>query len=184
MTQTLELSAGAQAFGDGTHPTTRGVLAALEMLDPAAFTPRHACDMGAGSGILSFAILQQFQCPVIAVEIEKTAVSILAENARANGVALDGAGGNFRPLHANGFAHPEIARAAPFDLITMNILAEPLLRLAGAATQHLAEGGVLIVSGLLTWQEAQISDAYQSLSLELTARLTVGDWVTQVWQKP
>ena len=49
------LEAGPHAFGDGSHPTTMGVLTALEAIDPTAFTPRMACDMGAGSGILALA---------------------------------------------------------------------------------------------------------------------------------
>ena len=88
------------------------------------------------------------------------------------------------PLQADGFAHPAFQLVAPFDLIVMNILAEPLLALAGDTARHLAQGGVLIISGILLWQESQIRAAYQGLGLELASRLTVGDWVTLVWQKP
>ena len=58
----------AQAFGDGTHPTTFGVLNALEAIDPEAFRPRVACDMGTGSGILALAMAQRFGCAVVAVD--------------------------------------------------------------------------------------------------------------------
>ncbi len=173
----VTLSAGAHAFGDGAHPTTRGMLEALAMLDPAEFSPRSACDMGAGSGIISFAIAQKFQCPVVAVDVEASAVATLKENAARNGVE------GLLALHADGFNHREIAARAPYDLITMNILAEPLMRLAGDACTHLAEEGVLMLSGILQWQETQITQAYASLGLTLSARLVVGDWVTLVWQK-
>ncbi|MFZ8477652.1 50S ribosomal protein L11 methyltransferase, partial [Staphylococcus aureus] len=83
-----------------------------------------------------------------------------------------------------GFDHPQIAARAPFDLITMNILAEPLLALAAPAASHLAPGGVVIVSGMLAWQEPQIREAYQSLGLELATRLMVGDWATLGFGKP
>ena len=66
----------------------------------------------------------------------------------------------------------------------MNILAEPLMRLAADAYAHLADGGVLILGGILTWQEAAMTEAYHTLGLELTARLVLGDWVAQIWQKP
>jgi ribosomal protein L11 methyltransferase len=178
MTDVITLQAGAHAFGDGSHPTTQGVLAALEGIDPNAFAPRKALDMGAGSGIVAFAVARRFSCPVLAVDIEKQAVETLAENARVNQVM------GITALHADGFAHPTIEKQAPFDLIVMNILAEPLVRLAAAAERHLAEGGVLVMSGILLWQETNITQTYQTLELELTARLTVGDWVTLIFQKP
>lgn len=173
----LTLSAGAHAFGDGAHPTTRGVIEALAMIDPAEFTPRIACDMGAGSGIISFAIIEKFGCPVVAVDVEASAVATLKENAARNGI------GNLHAIHADGFNHREIAARAPYDLITMNILAEPLMRLAGEACRHLADDGVMVLSGILQWQETQITQAYASLGLTLSARLVAGDWVTLVWQK-
>ena len=172
-------SSGAHAFGDGSHPTTAGVLAALKAFDPAAFTPRNACDMGAGSGILSFAIIEIFGCPVVAVDMARSAVDAIGENARAKGYA-----DMVHAMQADGFNHPAIAAAAPFDLITMNILADPLLALAAAAEINLAEGGALIISGLLLWQEDPLRNAYGGLGLELTFRVVIGDWVTLVWQKP
>jgi ribosomal protein L11 methyltransferase len=87
-------------------------------------------------------------------------------------------------VHSDGFRHPDIRARAPYGLITMNILAEPLLRLATDAEGHLAESGVMILSGILLWQEPQIRDAYQGLGLELASRLVVDDWVTLCWQKP
>ena len=175
----LNISAGPHAFGDGSHPTTAGALAALKALDPAAFAPRNAIDIGAGSGILSFAILTLFGCPVIATDIAMSAVVAIEENARGNGCA-----DKITALQADGFDHPDIRAAAPLDLIVMNILAEPLLALAADAATHLASDGALIISGVLLWQEEQIRAAYGGLpGLELTFRIAIGDWVTLVWQK-
>ncbi|MES2984422.1 MAG: 50S ribosomal protein L11 methyltransferase [Pseudomonadota bacterium] len=175
----IYLHAGAQAFGDGAHPTTQGVLAALRAIDPAEFTPAMACDMGTGSGIVAFAVLAAFGCPVVAVDLAASAVAAVRENAQRNGVAA-----RILPIHADGFDHADIAAHAPFDLLVMNILAEPLMRLCVAADTHLAAGGVLILSGILVWQETPIREAYAARGLELTSRLTVGDWVTHIWQKP
>ncbi|MFM9889181.1 MAG: 50S ribosomal protein L11 methyltransferase [Rickettsiales bacterium] len=173
------LLAGASAFGDGQHPTTLGMLTALGAIDPHAFTPRVALDVGAGSGILSFVIARQFGCPVVATDISAQAIETLIKNAQANGFER-----HITALQADGFAHPAIAQGAPYDLITMNILAEPLLRLAHDTAAALAPGGVLLLSGMLSWQEPQIRDAYQSLGLELATRLAVGDWVTLAFSKP
>ncbi len=173
------IQAGAGAFGDGSHPTTAGVLAALEAIDPDAFRPERAADIGAGSGILSFAIASRFGCPVWAGELDSQAVETLRKNAEANGYA-----GRVVAVHAEGFNHPELKKQAPFDLIVMNILADPLMALAADAERMLAREGVLIISGMLAWQEPQIREAYQSLGLELAARLTLQDWVTLSFVKP
>lgn len=175
----LTLSAGAHAFGDGNHPTTRGMIAALGAIDPASFTPQSACDIGAGSGILSFAILEKFRCPVVAVDCEYSAVETILANATENAVTSQ-----LNALQADGFDHPHITAASPFDLIVMNILAEPLMALAADAAAHLAPGGVLIISGILAWQEPQILEAYEALGLERTSRISIGDWTTLIWQKP
>jgi ribosomal protein L11 methyltransferase len=173
------LSAGAHAFGDGAHETTRSTLAAIETIDPSLFTPRHALDVGAGSGITSFAVLHRFGCSVLATDVSASAVETLSSNISTNGLAAQ-----IQALRADGFDHPAIASAAPYDLIVMNILAEPLMRLAADAYAHLADGGVLILGGILTWQDAAMTEAYHTLGLELTARLALGDWVAQIWQKP
>ena len=173
-----KIRAGADAFGDGSHPTTRGVLAALEAIDPQQFRPAIACDMGAGSGILSLAIADLFGCSVIAADLERSAVEAIALNAARNGLAS-----LVRPVHSDGFRHPDIEAAAPFDLIMMNILAEPLIGLAADAENHLKKGAVLIISGILLWQEPQIRAAYEALGLELASRLVIGDWVTLCWSK-
>ena len=211
MENSFEISAGAHAFGDGNHATTRMVLAALSAIDPQHFIPRNTCDMGAGSGILSFAMARQFGCPVVAVEIERAAVETIKQNAAVNGfsislpqrgrvgVGADGAPaeqynaplltsprmgeGWIIPIHADGFRHADVAANAPFDLIVMNILADPLLMLAADAYANLAPGGVCIISGLLRWQEAQIREAYAGLGLELAERLSMGDLVCLIWQK-
>ncbi|MEJ0010818.1 MAG: 50S ribosomal protein L11 methyltransferase [Alphaproteobacteria bacterium] len=171
--------AGAAAFGDGSHPTTRMVLAALDSIDPEAFAPSIACDMGAGSGVLSLAVAAKFGCKVVAVDIERQAVETLRANALHN--RLDG---RIVAVHADGFRHAQVESLAPFDLIVMNILAEPLLALATDAVAALETGGVLILSGLLRWQEESLRAAYEGLGLELTSRLALGDWVALVLQKP
>lgn len=175
--QEMKLLAGAAAFGDGRHESTRGVLEMLARLDPAAFAPQIACDVGAGSGIISFAIAQKFGCPVLATDIAKSAIQTLKENVRSH------TGAAITPLHADGFDHPKIGEHAPFDLIVMNILPEPLLKLARDAEGNLAAGGALILAGILISKESIIIQAYQALELELTARIVIGDWVTLLWQK-
>ena len=175
----FEIASNNKAFGDGQHPTTRMGLAILEAIDPAQFTPRIACDMGCGSGILSLTIAAKFGCTVVAADLLRESVEATRENAAQNNLAS-----LVLPIHSDGFRHEEIERRAPYDLIVMNILAEPLLALAADASRLLAGEGVLLLSGIFQWQETQIREAYESLGLELTSRLTSGDWAALVLQKP
>lgn len=175
----FDIQAGANAFGDGTHPTTAGVLTALEAIDPEHFSPGIACDMGCGAGLLALAITTKFGCPVVAVDVERQAIETVQVNAVHNGLE-----GRLIPIHSDGFRHPEVHSRAPYGLITMNILAAPLLSLAADADAMLEQGGVLILSGILQWQEEPIREAYTGLGLELATRLVLGDWVTLCFQKP
>lgn len=78
-----------------------------------------------------------------------------------------------------------MAAQAPFDLIAMNILAEPLLALAAEAERHLARRSTHSQWHVtLAGRGTKGRPPYAALGLELTARLTLGDWVTQLWQKP
>ncbi len=182
------MKASGAAFGDGKHPSTRGAIEALSLLDPAAFRPKRILDMGAGSGILSIIATRLFNCPVLAVDIAATAVDAISENARANGIPVHPEAGqhdasSIHPLYADGFHHPRVAAGGPYDLIIMNILAEQLLAMAREAERHLASGGAMVLSGILISKEATIIKAYQSLGLELTSRIVIEDWVTLVLQK-
>ena len=196
-TDSITFAAGARAFGDGNHPTTTLMLAAIESLDPAKFTPGIACDMGCGSGILSLALAKKFGCKVVAVDVLRESVETTRMNALHNKFSVEAplpqAGEGARaasgegiiiPVHSDGFRHADVRAHAPYDLIVMNILAEPLLALAADAQTMLADQGVLLISGIFAWQEAQLTQAYQSLGLERTQQLTRGEWLAQVWQKP
>lgn len=180
--QEITLYAGADAFGDGSHPTTQMMLAALDAIDTQTFTPSAVCDMGCGAGLLAICAAQKFTCPVIAVDIEKSAVEATRENALRNNIPSPLQGeGYVIPLQADGFNHPTITAHAPYDLILMNLLEKPLIALAYAAHKHLAAEGVLIMSGILSWQEAGIIETYKALGLGLLHRLQQGDWVALLW---
>ena len=176
----IVITAGGHAFGDGNHPTTRMVLAALSALDPASFTPENVCDMGCGSGLLSLRVLQLFAAThIVAVDLERSAVEATRANAAENGL-----GERIHAVHSDGFRHPDITARAPYNMILMNILAEPLIRLACDAETALAPEGLLILSGILAWQEEAVREAYSGLGLTLLHRLTLGDWVCLVMEKP
>lgn len=73
-----------QAFGTGSHPTTRLCLELLLEVEPASLL-----DIGCGSGVLAVAAARLGFAPVTAVDSDESAVAATRENARTNRVHLD-----------------------------------------------------------------------------------------------
>ena len=162
------------AFGTGEHPTTEGCLRALEDL-----AKRHrVCrmlDMGTGTGVLAMAAVQLWPAEGLAVDVDPGSVAVARVNLRANGLHR-----RVRAVCGNGFATPAVRRAAPFDLITANILARPLAAMASALARALAPGGYAVLSGLTVAQEPAILAVYRTHGLRLAARRRLGVWSTLV----
>ena len=174
---TVEIDA-ATAFGTGHHDTTAGCLRALSELAKSR-SPGSALDIGVGSGVLAIAIAKTWRVPVVATDIDPAAIGVATANARINQVTR-----NVTAHHADGLAHSLVRRAAPFDLVTTNILAGPLASLAGAVAAHLAPGGTAILSGLLPSQRRWIMAAYRAHGLVLGGAPVVDGWLTLILQRP
>lgn len=131
------------AFGTGTHPTTRMCLRWIARHAPAG---QRVLDYGCGSGILAIAAAKFGAASVDAVDIDEAAVRSTADNALANGVQL-----------AAGL--PDRARGA-YGTVLANILATPLKVLAPLLCAHVAEGGSLVLAGILARQAEELKAAY------------------------
>ncbi len=164
----------ATAFGTGEHPSTAGCLRALDRLARRQ-RPRRALDLGCGTAVLAIAMSKLWHRPVLAADFDPEAVRVAGINARANRVA-----GQVRVVQSDGYRAPAIAGRRPYDLITANILARPLCRLARGLRRHLAPGGRAVLAGLLARQEAQVLAAHRRQGLYLIGRITVAGWPTLV----
>ena len=162
------------AFGTGEHPTTEGCLRALENL-ARRHRVHHVLDMGTGTGILAMAAARLWPADGLAVDVDPGSVAVARVNLRANGLHR-----RVRAVCGNGFAAPVVRRAAPFDLITANILARPLAAMAPALARALAPGGYAVLSGLTVAQEPAILAVYRAHGLHLAARCRLGVWSTLV----
>lgn len=173
----IEIDAN-QAFGTGHHETTVGCLVLIwELARRRRFT--RALDVGTGTGILAIAIARLLKIPVIASDIDPVAVAIASENAAQNAVSPW-----VRTLNAAGLRSPAIQVSRPFDLITANILAKPLVSLAPDVARALGPGGIAIVSGLLATPSDAVRKAYRDAGLKEVASMANGDWTTLAFRKP
>ncbi len=174
------------AFGTGQHFTTRGCLAALDRLarDPA-FGPRRRlriADLGTGTGVLALAAAKRWpRARLVASDIDPVAVAVARANLGANGVRTGRTPGAIDLVVAAGADHRRLR--GPFDLITANILAAPLIAMARPVAAALASGGVLILAGLLTGQARRVAAAYTARGCRLVARVDHGEWPTLVLRK-
>jgi ribosomal protein L11 methyltransferase len=82
---------------------------------------------------------------------------------------------------ADGMDSAMLAARAPFDLIIANILAGPLIELAGDFLKALAPGGTVLLAGLLDTQAEAVTAAYQELGFRLVDR-GAGEWPVLVLQ--
>ena len=173
----IKIEAGL-AFGTGHHETTA---LCLHVLSEISKRRRFAnvLDLGCGTGLLAIGAAKLWRKSVLASDIDPVAVEVTKENARANGEAP-----LIRALTADGLDHPALAGQAPYDLIIANILAGPLTKLAPAIARALAPGGMLVLSGLLQWQENLVLSFYRPHGLQLRNARREGVWSALTLERP
>ena len=135
------------AFGSGTHPTT---FLCLQWLDAQSLAGKTVIDFGCGSGILAIAALLLGAKQVIATDNDPQALLATRDNAQRNGLGES-------QLRV---CLPEDLNAEPADLVLANILAEPLISLAGQLTALTLAGGQLCLSGMIASQTEAVMAAY------------------------
>lgn len=161
----------ATAFGSGEHQTTQGCLTALNEL---TIKPQKVIDVGCGSGILAMAYAKTFNAPVDAVDIDPESVLVTTNSAKING--LDHL---MRVWESDGYKGVD----SQYDLVFCNILARPLINMAGDLKEHLTSGGMAILSGFLIRQERWVLKAHTDIGLKLVAKYRINGWSTLVVRK-
>jgi len=159
-----------QAFGTGTHETTRLVLAELERIVAGG---ERVLDVGCGSGILSVGALLFGAGSAEGVDIDDESMAASRENAAANGVAA-----RFRVAK-----RPVGTVRGSFGIVLANIESRVLVPLARAITERVGPGGTLVLSGLLAHEEEELREVYGELGLEHVRTTREKDWIAMVWRR-
>lgn len=134
------------AFGTGTHATTA---LCLEWLDGLDLSGHRVLDYGCGSGILAIAALRLGAERALGIDIDPQALEATRANAETNG-----AGARIAT------AEPDDAVSGPFDVVVANILAGPLIQVAGELAGYQAPGGRIALAGVLAEQADDVIAAY------------------------
>lgn len=132
----LHIEPGA-TFGMGDHPTTILSLRALRRLVKAGDS---VLDVGCGSGVLSIGACAFGAAKATGIDIAPAAVPVTNANAVANGVE------DRITVSTTDLADLD----GTYQVVVANILAPTLVALAGDLRRLLADGGALVISGILT----------------------------------
>lgn len=169
----LEIEAGP-AFGTGHHGTTRGCLLAFDAMLNAGESPASIFDLGCGTAALAIAAAKTLpDAEVLASDIDPEAVEESQVNCTKNGAP------DIDCFVAEGLEHDKL-KGRKFELIFANILAGPLVELASGIAKALASGGKVILSGLLSEQEAWVREAYETAGLTVERRVPIDGWETLI----
>jgi ribosomal protein L11 methyltransferase len=152
-----------QAFGTGTHESTRLCLDALATLCSAS-PPASVLDVGTGSGILAVAAALRGARRVFGIDVDPEALRCARRHAALNRVAIG-------LVHADG---ARAVRPALFDLVLANISAALLHEAREELLAARAPGGALVLSGFLAEDTPRLADAYAEAGT--VERLDEGEW--------
>lgn len=162
-----------QAFGTGTHETTRLCMQFIEDVFDAGSPPQRVLDIGAGTGILGIAAARLGAAFTMAIDTDPKAVEVAVENARINGVSERFAA-TFRPLSA---------AEGTYDLVVANIIAEILVDLKEEIVARCAAGGTLILSGILEEKSGWVEEEFRSGGARLVERKIDGQWAALLMRR-
>ena len=160
------------AFGTGNHETTRLCVERLietrERLGSSGIEKVSAVDAGCGSGILAISARRLGFRDVRGFDNDPDAVRIAVENAELNGLPeLPFSVGDL----VSGFDDRR------YDIVIANILAVVLIDFRKQIVEAVAEGGKLILSGILAQEAEEVKTDFETLRSWKSIQLDeLGEW--------
>ena len=165
-----------QAFGTGTHETTRMICSELiSLLTPhsSLLENTRILDCGTGTGILSICALKLGAQEVVGYDIDEWSV----DNARHNAV-INGVDDRFTSLLGDASILNKVE--GTFDLVLANINRNILLADLPMFQKKMSPGARLILSGFYTADSPLLIEKAASLGLTLEKQKEDHDWACLV----
>ncbi len=159
------------AFGTGQHATTMLCVQALEELENRGLKPSSLLDVGTGTGILAIAAHKLGYTSVTATDIDPDSIIASRDNSRVNATDLTLEQGT---LPSTG---------APFQVVMANIIFYVLRRIIGDLAGQTAEGGCLVLSGILAEEAREMEALANPCGLILEHEAIQSDWACQIYRK-
>ncbi len=168
--ETKVLIGSNMAFGTGEHETTAMCVA---FLGKYVGHGSVVIDVGCGSGILGICAAKLGAKEVVMTDIDECAVTAAQQNVLINGVE------NARVSLKNLLDDESIKG----DIIVCNIIAEVLIGFASGISKNLNDGGIVILSGILSDRLKKVEKAYLAAGFDFLEDKTVGEWSACVFKK-
>lgn len=158
------------AFGSGTHETTRLV---IEALFESIKGGERVLDMGCGSGILAVTAIKLGAASAVAADISGEALAATTKNAELCGISDS----------VTVMTAESAERLTGFSVITANIVADVIIAYADFFYRALAEGGILIASGIISGREAETEARLTAAGLKSVKSSSLKEWTAMVFKK-
>lgn len=164
------------SFGTGQHPTTKFC---LEQVAAAAKSGerRSFLDIGTGSGILPIAGAKLGLRKIEAFDFDPDCVRIAKANAKRNRVD-----GKLR-IYRGDLTKLPVRSKQRYDLVCANLICDLLISERARIVNRLAEGGTLVLAGILRTQFAEVRAAYEAAGMALVAGRQENEWESGAFQR-
>jgi ribosomal protein L11 methylase PrmA len=176
------------------HPSGQLALELLEdWLDPAQHF--KVLDLGTGSGSLAIAAARRGISYILAIDPDHEAVKLARENVVLNSledkISIEAGSLGLKDSDNTGYTFgeelqqrpPSLDKDLPFDFILANIYPPNLITLAGAMSESLRPGGLLISGGIPEKDVAEVNAAYLEVGLKLLEKRSLIGWYAFVHTK-
>lgn len=154
------------AFGSGSHDTTYML---TEYLMKKDLTGKRVLDMGCGTGVLGIAMSKRGAGELVSIDIDEMSVQNTKENLLLNGID-----------DAEVILGDATKIQGSFDVIVANIHKNILINDMSAYESHLAQGGILIMSGFFADDVSDIQDAAKLYGMSVIDILNRNEWTALV----
>lgn len=166
------------SFGSGQHPTTQLCLNAIEnclikqrMTDNISMM--KCADIGTGSGVLAVALCKSGVQSCHAYEIDPVSVHEAKKNIRHNHL-------EDQIILVDGYMHEQ---KETFGIIAANLRFPTLKQLSPLIFNSLKPSGLVILSGVRSWEKDKMVRHYSTQGFELIAQKDLKNWSAFVFKK-
>ena len=154
------------AFGAGTHPTTRLCIRLIEEVF-LSFPVKSFLDIGSGSGVLAILAAKLGALDVTAIEVDKAAYEKSIENAEKNSVNIKILNSGIEDFQAD-FEYDIVCANLHSKLIEDNIV---------SIKKHAGENSFVILSGIMNIWADDMERIFLQHALSVSKKITEDEWV-------